>query len=482
MKFPVSFGQQTVELDDMNVYRSVIFAIILFKIAVLMFWGPGMAPDTAGYTQFAAMILEGSDWVSNADVKGSAMPNTAFRIIGYPIIIALTQLISSDNWQVIIVLLQFTLTVASLFSLSRLMFLLGMNPLAGAFCLVSTGLSFSLLLDNMILTDSLAASIFVIVLSENAIASLRGNSFKAVDGLFFGVLIALAFLIREGIAVLSMLFVIPFLLRAYLSRGQRLRSVVSVILFFVPLLLCIQIYKSWNEGRTGYRFVTTGGQTVYLQGVMDAAAKDPKILSGNDPIDLAARDIVKEYSFSEVLAIQGRLFEEGYTAPELADLSKQKYFSSWFAYPGSMLRMTIGHIRESYAMLTFRPLDSVRQTGLWINGQKPWADHKELRKNILSRLDAFILFMGEMVERVIGVVITLSFVFVPVAWFVSLCLGRSTRKRETLVFAGLWLVYFGVLLAHAMVHLETRYLAGIVPFSTLIGCYCIQVTTSSVKS
>lgn len=474
MSLPVSSHFQGTVSDDRKLYLSVIFMIILFKAVVLMIWGPGIAPDTSGYTRFATLILEGTDWLTNAALQDSAIPTTVFRVAGYPLFIALTQLVSAENWQWIVVLSQFVLSVLSLFSLSRLVSELEMRPWVGAFCLVSVGLSFSLLLDNMILTDSFSTSILLIVLSENAIATLRGRPFGFAQALFYGVLITVAFLFREGVATLSILLVVPLLVRAFVAEKKGWPSFAAIAVFFVPLVLVMQIYSSWNESRTGYRFVTTGGQTVYLQGLVDAAEKDHRIFSGNEPLEITAREYVKNYEFSEVLAIQGSLFQQGYVAPELAHMSKRKYFKSWVEYPSSMLRMTIGHIRENYATLTFRPLGSIRQTGLWINGEKPWPDYRELRNDMFNDTGAFFLFTGEILERIIAITITIAFVMGPIVWGVQLCRGRMVNKREALVCTALWAVYFGFLCAHALVHVETRYLAAVVPFSTIIGCLCIQ--------
>lgn len=474
MKFPVFSSADGFPVEGRNLYISAILAIFLFKIALVIAWGPGMAPDTFGYTEFADLIFEGSGWLTNAELDSGAMPTTVFRIMGYPFIIAGAQLIAAEYWQWVVILLQYLLTAFSLISLARLISELGLRPLVGAFCLLSSGLSFSLLLDNMILTDSLAASVFIIVLSENAIASLREKPFGYVQALISGVLIALAFLVREGVAILSILFVVPFLVRAFLAKEKRWHSCAAIAAFFVPLLLTTQIYKAWNENRTGYSFVTTGAQTVYLSGLVDAAEKDQKIFSGDEAIDVTAREKLKNYSFSEVLAIQGSLFAQGYVAPELASLSKRKYFESWVEFPSSMLRMTIGHVTEKYATMAFRPIGTVREAGLWVNGEKPWPDYRELRKSMFEDVGAFALVVGEMVERVIAISITISFVIVPLIWLVRLCLGKKPEKREVLVCFALWAVYFGVLFAHALVHLETRYLTPVVPFSIVIGCLGIQ--------
>ncbi len=444
------------------------------KVAALIYWGPGMAPDSGGYSGYAEMILRDSSWLNDADLATGAMPATVFRMLGYPFVIAFAKILSSDLWQWIVVLAQIALTSISLFSLSRLMIELGLRPLVGAFCLFSAGLSLSFTLDNMILTDSVVASIFVIVLSENAVGSLRGNPMGFWASLFFGVLLSFAFLFREGVAVLSILFFVPLLVRVFLATAHRFRSCVTSIVLFVPLILVSQIYLHWNEVRTGHRFVTTGGQTVYLQGLMDAARRDDRIFSGDKAIDVSAREHFVEYTFLEVLAIEQSLFAQGYTAPELAVISKGKYFHSWAEYPLSMLRMTVGHVRERFAALTFRPFATLRETGFWIEGERPWDDYSALRAKMFEDAGAFVMFVSESIERVVAIVITIAFVIIPVLWFVRLCLGRKCRKEEVLVCCSLWAVYFGIMAAHALVHIESRYLAPGVPFSIVVGCFCLQ--------
>ena len=465
-----------------KIYLSVLFVVLLFKAAILIYWGTGVAPDTAGYTQFSDLILNGSEWLSHSRINESAAPSDIFRIAGYPLFIAFTKTISQENWESIVVLSQFVLTMISLLSFARLICALKIRPEFGCFCLFSAGISFSLFLDNMILTDSFAASIFLFVLSENAVASLRERPLGFPQALFFGVLLALAFMIREGVAILSILFAVPLLIRVFLTDTKNWRSYAGIFVFYLPLILCIQLYSQWNESRTGYRFVTTGGQTVYLQGVMDAARKNEKIFSGDSDLDVTARENITDYSFADVLEIQASLFQKGYVAPELAQLSKEKYFDSWAQYPGSMLRMTIGHIRENYATLTFRPFGAVRDAGLWILGEKPWPDYRELRKSMFEDAGAFVLFVGEMIERVVAIIITAAFVFVPVFWLVQFGRGNLRDYKGALVCSALWAFYFGVLFAHALVHLETRYLAAVVPFSTLIGCIALQKILYRVKA
>ncbi|WP_142994480.1 hypothetical protein [Thalassospira xiamenensis] len=461
-------------LDDRNIYLSTLLAVVALKVAVLLYWGPGIAPDSGGYMSYGDMIFEDSSWWNDAGLLTGAMPITVFRMMGYPLFIGFLKVLSPNFWMWTVVLCQIALTAVSLVYLSRLIHELKLRPLIGVFCMLSAGFSYSLTLDNMILTDSVVASIFVIILSANAISSLRGEPIKFFQSFLFGALLSISFLFREGVLVLSSLFVIPLVIRVILTKSRHFRSCLAGTVFFAPLLIISQIYIHWNETRTGSRFITTGGQTVYLQGLADAARNDERIFSGQKVIDVTARENFVEFDFSEVLAIQKSLFSQGYEAPELAMISKEKYFQTWAEYPLSMLRMTIGHLRERFALLTFRPLASLRETGFWIKGERPWGDYNVLKSRVFEGLGAFSLFTLESVERFIAIVVTLAFVIIPVVWFVRLCLGKKSNKGEVLVCCSLWSVYFGVMASHALVHIEPRYLAPVLPFSIVVGAFCLQ--------
>ncbi|MDP2699703.1 hypothetical protein [Thalassospira sp.] len=339
-------------------------------------------------------------------------------------------------------------------------------------------MSLSFTLDQFILTDSLFASLFILVISTLALGALACRPLGLGEALALGVLLSLALLLREGAGILSVLFLLLLGCRIFLSpQGQRLKSCIGAVSVFVPLFLTSQIYQGWNENRTGDRFITTGGQTVYLQGLVDAARRDTLIFSGDTDMDLAARDILADYSFAEVLQILSRLYDEGYQAPALAAMSRGKYMQAWVERPSSMLRMTVGHMRESLAFMTFQPLAAIRDTGFWATGERPWPDYSGLKRNLSDGTGTIILFGFESLERVTGILLTLSFLLTPAVWLV-----RAFRRRDwntllsgpVLVPVALWLFYLGFMIAHAMVHLETRYMAPVLPFSIMIGLLGIQ--------
>lgn len=455
-------------------YQVTIFAIFLIKIATLIYWGPGLAPDSGGYLSYAEKIVYEKRWMVDAGLETSAMPITAFRAIGYPAFLALAQLIFGDFWNWIVATVQILVSLISLFCISRLCKSLGINPLLGSFALFAIATSFSLTLDQMILTDSIVASAFIIILSENAVRSLSRQEMGCFEALVFGLLLALAFSFREGVMILSVLFLIPLLVRMCLADSGKLKACSTSAIFFAPMLISAQLLISWNEMRTGDRFVTTGGQTVYLQGLMDAFARDSRIFDGVEPLDLAAQRNFDEFVFSEVLAIQGELFDQGYQAPDIENMVKQKYLNSWLEYPVVMGATAFGHFRGRFPSLSFRPIASLRETGLWVTHKYPWPAYGDLRSQVFKKIDAFILFASESLERLIGITIWVFFVFSPVIWIVRIVSGKSKSAAEALVCGALWTVYMGLMAAHLLVHIESRYFAPVIPFSILIGLLGLQ--------
>ena len=437
----------------------------------MVVWGPAALPDTQGYIAFAQRILEDGRWLGDAGLDAAPMPLTAFRIIGYPVLVAAAKVLSQAHWDWILILTQICVFTISLIAFALLVVRAGLKKGFAAFCVIATGLSLSWTLDQSLLTDSLFSSLFVIVLSTLSIGSLERKPLSLVEALGLGMLLAMTFLLREGAFVLSALLLIPLAARIVSTKVGRLKSVVCAVLFFLPLILASQAYQSWNEYRTGERFVTTGGQTAYLQGLADAARRAPRVFSGQDDLDRIARKVFSDYSFSEVMEVSRELHRAGYRAPQIAELTKEKYFHAWIEYPVPMFRMAVRHLRESYAFLAFRPLAAARETGFWSTGERPWPNYGDLKS---GGIGAKVVFGLETAERVVGIVLTLVFLVAPIIWGIHVLSGKGGTSSHKLVWLSLWLVYLGFLCAHAMVHIEPRYLMPVLPFSILIGCVGLQ--------
>ena len=70
-------------------FFSTIIILLLAKVIMLMVSGPMAMPDTGAYHSFAETILSDRSWITNADLAGGVEPPTAYRMVGYPALIAL---------------------------------------------------------------------------------------------------------------------------------------------------------------------------------------------------------------------------------------------------------------------------------------------------------------------------------------------------------------------------------------------------------
>jgi hypothetical protein len=287
-------------------------------------------------------------------------------------------------------------------------------------------------------------------------------------------LLAAAFLLREATTFLS-LGMLPLMAVAIgLVRNDRMsagptgasafaRRLAAGALLLLPLAATHAEYSSWNKQRTGTAFITTGGQTAMLLPLVEAAARDPQIFSGDAPLDKAANHSLSRYGYDEVLAINGQLFADWHmTAPEISAAVYGKYVSSWREHPGTMARVFLAHLRENQLFLLFRPVDSLREYILWATGRQTdlgrW-------KSVAADIRFLPLFVADAVCKTISVALFLAFLLVT-PW-------RALREREGFalqrVCLCLWMLYLAWFSTYALVHLDTRYMAPVLPFAILIG-------------
>src|SRR5579862_213863 len=147
--------------------RKMLLAILtiaaLVKLALLALVGPSFQLDSPAYIGFADDILSGRAF-RPFDLNAAALPDLAFRMAGYPLVIAGAKLVTAEYWAAIVVLLQdaATLAVSALiFVVLRHVFWSLWVPSLVVILYLCSG---SLLWDNSILSDSLYASLFNLVI------------------------------------------------------------------------------------------------------------------------------------------------------------------------------------------------------------------------------------------------------------------------------------------------------------------------------
>lgn len=150
----------------------LLLALIVVKTAFLVILGPVHTPDSRVYSEFAGHMFIDTGWLREVDLNKFWQPLTAFRIIGYPLLIATAKTITPMYWDWLLVLAQFSLSLVATAFVYRLAVRLIGNVKIALFAAAAHGLGQGFVMDQCILTDSLNGSLLVIMASYVGIAVL----------------------------------------------------------------------------------------------------------------------------------------------------------------------------------------------------------------------------------------------------------------------------------------------------------------------
>jgi len=459
---------------DLRILAALILLALCARLPLLAIYGPVKAPDSDDYIRYADTILSG---ILNLQQLASGMaPMTVFRVIGYPAVIAAAKLVAGADWPWLIVGLQTALTFAATVMLYRVMLLLcGSRPWAFAAGLIYS-LSMPLVFDQMILTDSLAASLLIFCACWLAEPILTRRPLNIATALSAGLVLAAAFLIREANIYLAGVGILPLAVAAvcadcWPSRPWRLWRVVSwrrtgmLLLTVLPLLVAWQGYRMWNAQRLGVPVVTTAAQTTILQAMAIAAAHDPAVFDRGHIFDRVAAETFTTYSFDEIWKINTRLHDEyGMTADRIASAAYASYFRAWRHHPLAMIWIPLYHVRMSVALSPFQPFGSVRLLHLWATDSAlELGTRRGVAEGHWVMLPVFLL---DSACRAVALAIFVAFLF-GTPWR----LVRQGWKPEVVASLGFWALFVAVHTGYAMVHLEPRYLLPTIAGATVIGLF-----------
>jgi len=439
------------------------FAIIVaLKLGVLALFGPASQPDTYSYVRYADAILSGE--FQHVDLN-DPMPVTLTRVIGFPAIIAVAKFVFGRDWAVAVVLLQFAVSLCASVMVYRLAraFRLGVWLSLGIVTAHATSMQF--VVDQAVLTDSLCGSTMTLASCMLGLVALRSRSASLTIYLGTGVLIAIAFLIRDVVAFLS-LGLIPLAVTAAMAERSVRRRVMACALIYLPLIATNIAYREWNRARVGAPIVTSVAQAAVFGALIEAAQYDETIFSGSSPLDIIGRRILPkvkrerrgyEQEISEFLHR-----EYGWDAVRMSRESTIAYLHGWRDHPYAMIRHMLFHMSEQQLHQAVRPIETVRDVILWNTGKgSDLARERAVRAGNWWQIPAVI---ANWTLMTISVFVFLAFVVVT-----PIRLMREGWNDETSVSIGIWCYYMAVGLLYAAVHLEPRYLTPVVAGSIVVG-------------
>ena len=472
---------------------AVIFflaSLLVTKLVSLWVYGPVFLPDGTVYSRIADYMLSSPDWLYQGDFSGYHQPLTFYRVIGYPAFIAAMKSLSPDGWVWLVIGVQYLLSLTATLYVLRLAAILSGRLAIGIIAALAHGLGLALVLDQCILTDSLNASLLLILLCHTGIAILEKRRPTLLEIALLGSLVLLAFLFREAGSFLQILYWPLILYWGFLSHPGKLRPVLMLAVFALPMVLGAEAYKSWNEFRTGKRFITTGGQTAMfhpalgLEKIGVPVIAQDELLHDMEPL-LPVASTAPAYNLARINRHLGEV--HGFDAEEIARYGMSSFRRYWLERPLDMIRMTLSQLREKQAFIAFMPVESFTRLEFLTAGEQPWPPKGTLWTKVMDegRIDLMALVAARDLSRLLSLALSVFFLLGPPLVFLRAFARNKLKFRDyhpaALLIFLYWLVYLGYTFAYAMVHLELRYLLPVEPLVVVTGLVLVASSWQWLK-
>lgn len=445
--------------------------VLALCLVLLARYGIVTPPDTGSFVDSADALMRPGGLSGDATLREDAIPRAFYRPPLYPLLIAAARGISGTAWPWLLVALQLALatlaTVAfhrGLLALCRVRWLAALGALAQA-------TTFALATHVAILADSLYASLLCLAA---AVLLLRGmgGGLGAGGALLVGTLLGAGTLLREVGAYTGLLW-LPLVAVAALPRGRRAASV-AILAALLPMACVVCGMLAWNVARTGEAFLTTVGQVVYFQALLPLAGRGLMVFAADPVLVAAASEAMQAMTLPEVDRLNRLLFSEyGLNAIQISRLAQRAWRLAWQDHPLPMLLATLERIKGHHALTLFLPLENAAHVGLWAEGVPPLLARFDrlLRAALGGReLGLVPLALAALACRAVAAALFACYLLVPWrAW----CARGEQAARLALAT---WPVWPATLLLHALVHLEIRYFAPVLPLAIAGAVWVAAVT------
>ena len=326
-------------LSPTLILTAAVVIVLATKILAFFFFWRQPIGDFGRLVGFADIILSSSSWVYDSGINREALPPEIWKTPGYPLLLVAAKLLLKDSWHVGIIILNAALSLMAGFFVRRLALCLGFDHLLAAIAFVLYEFSVPASTDMLIMPDGLYGSLTTMVLCHIGaqIAVGKQPSISAMAGA--GGVILLCFFIREGFVYLFIPVALSLIIPARLNGLPAMRAAVLLVVFCAPTLLGAGAMLAWNRYRTGEYIIAVVNQTVFLTAILKVAEKDRTVFSGDTPLDRTARATFSDFDYGDAQHIDVGMFQQyGIKAPEMARLTKDKYWQTVFEHPAAYLR------------------------------------------------------------------------------------------------------------------------------------------------
>jgi hypothetical protein len=453
---------------------ALFLAAAALKMGLLALVGPVVATDTGGYLDIARRIVERAPvFGAVPDWDRTALPLTAFRLPGYPLLLAGAITLAGDGFATLVVIVQ--CLVSAWISVRLLVVVRAVTgaPRAALAVAVLHATASTCLHDLSLLTDSLAASLCAFVLLGVVQHVAAGQQLSWRRCMAYGLAWSASALLRDANLSLA---VVP--LGALGLASFRRRTAVPALAFSLPLLACAVAVSAWNQHRTGEWFFSLGGSANYLRPAFDMQREGwANVFTGNGPIDRIVRGL-PDLDFPSQLAMLDALRSEPGVASPLAvkALVAERALDAVLSHPLAYARYVSTNVAPwTLADALLNPVTALNEFVRF--GVPPYErlvpslGLKSVRK-VLSDggVGDIALLAASAVATAASVIAGTGFLLgLPIlAWRRGM--WRPTARDPAAEAASIAYLSFGAFaLAYALVHIESRHLLPVVP-SGLVAC------------
>jgi hypothetical protein len=473
--------------------RSMLYLLLgaaILKISLLLINGPSIYIfNSYQYIAYADAIVDHGRAFAPLDWGTEAVPPFVFRLPGYPLILAGAKLVSPTHYAFIAVIFQCVLSLTATYLIFRVSERLFQSSRAALWVAVLYIFSESILWDNSIMSDSIYASLFNIVIF-GLIGHLIGCwRLTLAGGAGLAVLWGYSILTRDSGLYFT---VFPIMLTIAIAIRSEDNFVFRIGHFLVFVLVTggmLGAYVMLNRYRTGEAVFGITGLENWLRPVFDMARyRYAQPFTGDDLVSSTVRDTklhdVTNYSFGAQLNFIRTLHDRCQCTPtQEQSLLFAKYLWAICHYPIAYLRVILRNLNYLDSLIA-DPVATINQfIILRTLGQTvPYSWHIVLDPTLsnvtklahnFSMTTFILLFVATIVKTVSTIALLLPVFGIPIILLSEWRAGKPMHD-DLAVTSFLWLVFLTVSLAFSMVHIEPRHALPVLPAALVCLVYTLQ--------
>ena len=457
----------------------------IVKISVLLLSGPSFHPDSDGYNAYADAILDRGRAFAPIVWGAEAIPLFIFRFPGYPLVLAGAKLVSGGHYAFVTVILQCIFTGVAVYLIYRVVERLFLSSRAALLVVAFYIFSESMLYDNSILSDSIYASLFNIVLF-GLVGHLIG-CWRLPLGRTAGLaaLWGCSILVRDNGLYFTFLPIILTIAIAVRSEGPYLHRIGHFLIFVLVTSGIIGGYIALNWHRTGEAFFSITGLENWLHPVFDMARHGyAQPFGSEDLVSSIVRETMPDYGFEAQVQLLRKLHEDCQCTPtQVQSVVFAKYLSAVTAHPIAYLRVIWGNFSRLGSVIA-DPVWTVNefiQQGTPLGRIFPGLSTKSIVALVQDfSLPRLLLMLLMTISTVLSTAAFWLFIFGIPAMVASEWFGGKRTNDRLALMSFFWLAFMSVAIAFSMVRFEMRYALPVIP-AALVGVMYILQRLSQLK-